>query len=112
MKVWHTSGLSHWLLSSFKSLEGLVDGVVKLTDVELLQFGKRPEKFGAESSFMDGNAMSINLFIVDDVILTSSGISSSGGSHTSKKKKFYLELLEITIIITMIHFCKIFCLYT
>jgi len=74
------------LLSSFKSLEGLVDGVVKLIDVvELLQFDKRPEKFGVENSFMDGNAMSINLFIVDDVILTSSGISSSGGFHSSKK---------------------------
>lgn len=64
-----------------------MDGVVKLiADVELLQFDKRPEKFGAESSFMDGNAMSINLFIADDVILTSSGISSSGDSHTSKRK--------------------------
>lgn len=74
------------MLSSFKSLEGLVDGVVKLIEVvELLQFDKRPEKFGVENSFMDGNAMSINLFIVDDVILTSSGISSSGGFHSSKK---------------------------
>lgn len=64
-----------------------MDGVVKLTDVVgLLQFDKRPEKFGAENSFMDGNAMSINLFIVDDVILTSSGISSSGGFHSSKRK--------------------------
>jgi len=64
-----------------------VDGVVKLTDVVgLLQLDKRPEKFGAENSFMDGSAMSINLFIVDDVILTSSGISSSGCFHSSKRK--------------------------
>lgn len=64
-----------------------MDGVVKLlADVEPLQFDKIPEKFGAESSFMDGNAMSINLFIADDVILTSSGISSSGGSRTPKRK--------------------------
>jgi len=63
-----------------------VDGVVKLTDVELQQFDKIPEKFGAESSFIDGNDISINLFIVDDVILRSSGISSSGGSQISKRK--------------------------
>lgn len=61
-----------------------MDGVVKL-DVELLQFGNKPEKFDvAESSFMDGSVISINLLMVEDVILTSSGISSLIGS--SKKK--------------------------
>lgn len=79
-----TSGLSHWFPSSFKSLEGLVDGVIKLTDDELLQFGNKPEKFGVESSFIDGSVISINLLMVDEVILTSSGTSSSGGSQTSK----------------------------
>lgn len=64
-----------------------MEGVIRLTDVELLQFGNKPEKFGVESSFMDGNVMSINLLMVDDVILTSSGISSSDGSQSSKKKK-------------------------
>jgi len=64
-----------------------VDGVVKLTDVELLLFGNSPKKFGVESSFMDGSVMSINLLMVEDVILRSSGISSSGGSHSSEKKK-------------------------
>lgn len=61
--------------------------MVKLTDAELLQFGNKPEKFGEESSFIDGSVMSINLLMVDDVMLTSSGISSSGGSHTSKQIK-------------------------
>jgi hypothetical protein len=72
------------LPSSFKSLDILVDGV-RLTDVELLLFGNRPEKLGVDSSFMDGSVISINLLMVDDVILTSSGISSSGGSQISRK---------------------------
>lgn len=86
-----TSGFSHWLQSSFKSLEGLVDGVVKLTDVELLQFDNKPEKFGTERSFIDGSDKSISLFMVDDVMLTSSGISSSGGSQTSKQNKWKIQ---------------------
>lgn len=63
-----------------------MDGVVKLTDVELIQFGNKPEKFWVESSFIEGNVISINLLIVDDVILTSSGISSLVGSHSSRRK--------------------------
>lgn len=89
-RIWHTSGFSHWLPSSFKSLEGLVDGVVRLTDVELLQFGRRPEKFGDESSFILGNAKSIRWLKVDEVILRSSGISSSWEVSQSSKNKIYL----------------------
>jgi len=75
-----------------------VDGVVKvIADVELLQFDKRPEKFGGESSFIGGNAISINLFIADDVILTSSGISSSEGSHSSERK-FQLLFFNINYL--------------